>query len=190
MGFKGKAKAFVRTYGFLSCVLPYTKAEWGAPEEEDLSKGILNAIDMDSYRVEQRAVQKITLPDADAELEPVPTSGGGRRPELELDRLSNILKAFNDLLGDIAWQDRDRVGELITRTIPAQVAADAAFRNARRNSDDANARIEHDRVLARVVPGMVKDDAELFKHFMDNEGFKRWMTDRVFELACAQTGAP
>ena len=49
-----------------------------------------------------------------------------------------------------------------------------------------NARIEHDRVLARIVTGMVKDDAELFKQFMDNEGFKRWMTDRVFELACEQ----
>ena len=199
--FKGKAKAFVRTYGFLSCVLPYTNAEWEkrsiflnflisklpAPEEEDLSKGILDAIDMDSYRVEKRAVQQIMLPDEDAEIEPVPTSGGGQRPEPELDRLSNILKAFNDLFGDIRWQDRDRVGELITKTIPAQVAADAAFRNARQNSDDANARIEHDRVLARIVTGMVKDDAELFKQFMDNEGFKRWMTDRVFELACEQS---
>ena len=195
--FKGKAKAFVRTYGFLSCVLPYTNAGWEkrsiflnflisrlpAPDDEDLSKGILDAIDMDSYRVEKRAVQKILLPDADAEIEPVPASGGGHRPEPELDRLSNILKAFNDLFGDIAWQDRDRVGELITKTIPAQVAADAAFRNARQNSDAANARIEHDRVLARIVTGMVKDDAELFKQFMDNQGFKRWMTDRVFELA-------
>ena len=202
--FKGKAKAFVRTYGFLSCVLPYTNAGWEkrsiflnflisrlpAPDDEDLSKGILDAIDMDSYRVEKRAVQKIPLPDADAEIEPVPASGGGHRPEPELDRLSNILRAFNDLFGDIAWQDRDRVGELITKTIPAQVAADAAFRNARQNSDDANARIEHDRVLARIVTGMVKDDAELFKQFMDNEGFKRWMTDRVFELACEQAGSP
>ena len=201
---KAKAKAFVRTYGFLSCVLPYTNAGWEkrsiflnflisrlpAPDDEDLSKGILDAIDMDSYRVEKRAVQKILLPDADAEIDPVPASGGGHRPEPELDRLSNILKAFNDLFGDIAWQDRDRVGELITKTIPAQVAADAAFRNARQNSDDANARIEHDRVLARIVTGMVKDDAELFKQFMDNEGFKRWMTDRVFELACEQVGAP
>ena len=198
--FKGKAKAFVRTYGFLSCVLPYTNAEWEkrsiflnflisklpAPDDEDLSKGILDAIDMDSYRVEKRAVQQIMLPDEDAEIEPVPTSGGGQRPDPELDRLSNILKTFNDLFGDIAWQDRDRVGELITKTIPAQVAADVAFRNARQNSDDANARIEHDRVLARIVTGMVKDDAELFKQFMDNEGFKRWMTDRVFELACEQ----
>ena len=204
VGFKSKAKAFVRTYGFLSCVLPYTNAEWEkrsiflnflisklpAPDDEDLSKGILDAIDMDSYRVEKRAVQKIMLPDADVEIEPVPTSGGGQRPEPELDRLSNILRAFNDLFGEIAWQDRDRVGELITKTIPAQVAADVAFQNARQNSDDANARIEHDRVLARIVTGMVKDDAELFKQFMDNEGFKRWMTDRVFELACEQAAAP
>ena len=202
--FKGKAKAFVRTYGFLSCVLPYTNPAWEkrsiflnflisklpAPAEEDLSKGILDAIDMDSYRVEKRAVQKILLPDDDAEIEPVPTSGGGHVPEPELDRLSNILQAFNDLFGDIAWDDRDRVGELITKTIPAKVAADAAFRNARENSDDANARIEHDKVLARIVTGMVKDDAELFKQFMDNEDFKRWMTARVFELACDQAGAP
>ena len=198
--FKSKAKAFVRTYGFLSCVLPYTNAEWEkrsiflnflisklpAPEEEDLSKGILDAIDMDSYRVEKRAVQQIMLPDEDAEIEPVPASGGSHLAEPELDRLSNILQAFNDLFGDIAWDDRDRVGELITKTIPAKVAADAAFRNARANSDDANARIEHDKVLARIVTGMVKDDAQLFKQFMDNEDFRRWMTTVVFERACSE----
>ena len=152
-------------------------------------KGILDAIDMDSYRVEKRAVQKIMLPDEDAEIEPVPASGGGHRPEPELDRLSNILKTFNDLFGDIPWQDGDRVGQLITETIPAQVAADSAFRNARQNSDDANARIEHDKALERVVTRMVKDDAELFKQFVDNEDFRRWMTARVFELACETTPA-
>ena len=26
--FKGKAKAFLRSYGFLSAILPYTNAEW------------------------------------------------------------------------------------------------------------------------------------------------------------------
>ena len=196
--FKGKAKAFVRTYGFLSCVLPYTNAGWEersiflnfliprlpAPDDEDLSKGILDAIDMDSYRVEKLAVQQILLHDADAEIDPVPASDGGHRPEAELDRLSNILKTFNDLFGDIAWQDGDRVGQLITETIPAQVAADSAFRNARQNSDDANTRIEHDKALERIVTRMVKDDAELFKQFVDNEDFRRWMTARVFELAC------
>ena len=202
VSFKGKAKAFVRTYGFLSAVLPYTNAAWEkrsiflnflisklpAPIEEDLSKGILDAIDMDSYRVEKRAMQQIMLPDEDAEIDPVPTSDGGRRAEPELDRLSNIIRAFNDLFGDIAWQDADRVRELITETIPAKVAEDAAFKNARQNSDKENARIEHDKALVRVMTSVMKDDTELFKQFMDNASFKRWMSDAVFGLAYEQAG--
>ena len=70
------------------------------------------------------------------------------------------------------------------------MAVDAAFRNARRNSDEENARIEHDRALQRVMGSVMKDDTELFKQFMDNESFKRWMTDTVFGLACERAGAP
>jgi type I restriction enzyme R subunit len=194
--FKGKAKAFLRAYGFLSSILPYTNAGWEklsifltflvpklpAPVEEDLSKGILEAIDMDSYRVEKQAAVKIQLPDADAEIEPVPTTGGGRKPEPELDRLSNILKTFNDQFGDIPWTDTDRVHKLITEDIPNRVAADTAYQNAKKNSDKQNARIEHDKALARVMTAVLKDDTELFKHFMDNESFRRWMTDTVFGL--------
>ncbi|OFZ86045.1 MAG: DEAD/DEAH box helicase [Betaproteobacteria bacterium RBG_16_64_18] len=194
--FKGKSKVFCRTYGFLSSILPYTSADWErlsiflnflvpklpAPIEEDLSKGILEAIDMDSYRVEKQSVAKILLPDADADIEPVPTTGGGRKPEPELDRLSNIIKAFNDQFGSIPWTDSDRVHKLITKDIPARVGADTAYQNARQNSDKQNARIEHDKALARVMTAVLKDDTELFKQFSDNEGFKKWLTDTVFGL--------
>ncbi|MFH7325873.1 type I restriction endonuclease subunit R [Desulfurivibrio sp. C05AmB] len=194
--FKGKAKAFLRAYGFLSSILPYTNAEWEklsifltflvpklpAPVEEDLSKGILEAIDMDSYRVEKQAAMKIQLFDADAEIEPVPTTGGGHKLEPEIDRLSNILKVFNDQFGNIPWTDSDRVHKLITEDIPGRVSADAAYQNARKNSDKQNARIEHDKALARVMTAVLKDDTELFKQFMDNEGFRRWLTDTVFGL--------
>ena len=201
--FKGKAKAFLRAYGFLSSILPYNNAEWEklsifltflvpklpAPVEEDLSKGILEAIDMDSYRVEKQAVVKIQLPDADAEIAPVPTTGGGHKPEPELDRLSNIIKAFNDQFGNIPWTDADRIHKLITEDIPQRVAADQAYQNARQRSDKQNARIEHDKALARVMTAVLKDDTELFKQFMDNEGFRRWMTDTVFGLTYEASGA-
>ncbi|MEW5705794.1 MAG: type I restriction endonuclease subunit R [Actinomycetota bacterium] len=194
--FKGKAKAFLRTYNFLSSILPYTNAEWEklsiflnflvpklpAPKEEDLSKGILEAIDMDSYRVEKQATMRIALPDADAEIEPVPTAGGGHKPEPELDRLSNIIKAFNDQFGNIPWTDADRVRKLITEEIPARVAADTAYQNARKYSDRQNARIEHDKALSRVMTALLQDDTELFKQFSDNESFRRWLTDMVFAL--------
>ena len=201
--FKGNAKAFVRTYNFLACVLPYTNAAWEkrsiflnflipklpSPPDEDFSKGILDAIDMDSYRLEKKAMQKLVLPDENAEIEPVPLSGGGGRDEPEFDQLSNILDDFNHHFGDISWQDGDRVRQLITETIPSRVADDEAFRNARRNSDRANARIEHDKALSRVMIALMNDDTTLFKEFMDNEGFKRWMTDTVFGLAYEQAGA-
>ena len=135
---------------------------------------------MDSYRVEKRAVQQILLPDENAEIEPVPPIGGGHVPVPE--RLSSILREFNDLFGAIAWQDTDRVKEMITETIPFRVAQDAAFKNARQNSDQDNARIEHGKVLTRVMTALIKDDAELFKQFMDNDSFKRWMTETRVHL--------
>jgi len=201
--FKGNAKAFLRAYGFLSQVLPYTNADWEklsivltflvpklpAPIEEDLARGILEAIDMDSYRVEKQAAVKIQLEDADAEIGAVPTAGGGERPEPELDRLSNILRTFNDQFGNIPWTDADRVHKLITEDIPARVSADAAYENARRNSDKQNARIEHDKALGRVMTAVLRDDTELFKQFMDNESFKKWLSDMVFGLTYEKSAA-
>jgi type I restriction enzyme, R subunit len=85
-----------------------------------------------------------------------------------------------DLSGNIAWSDSDRVNRLITEDSPARVAADAAYQNARKNNDKQNARIEHDKALNRVMTAVLKDDTQLFKYFMDNDSFKRWLSDFVF----------
>jgi len=62
------------------------------------------------------------------------------------------------------------------------VAADSAYQNTQQNSDLQNARIEHDKALGRVMTAVLKDDTALFKQFMDNESFRRWLTDTVFGL--------
>lgn len=191
--FKGDAKAFVRSYGFLGAILPYANPEWEelaiflnllipklpAPKEEDLSRGILETIDMDSYRAEKRETIAIALEDEDAEIGPVPADGGGGRPEPELDRLSNIVKTFNDMFGDITWQDADRVARTVAE-LPGKVAADPAYRNAMANSDRQNARIEHDQALNRAMQDLLRDNTELFKRFSDDPDFKRWLADMSF----------
>lgn len=193
--FKGKAKAFTRTYNFLATVLPYGNADWEklstflnflvpklpAPPDDDLSKGILETIDMDSYRAEVRAQLSIALKDEDGEVGPVPTSGGGRKPEPELDRLSVIIREFNELFGAIDWTDKDKIQQMIAEEIPAKVAADKAYQNAQKNSDKQNARIEHDKALERVIIGLLSDHTELFKQFMDNQSFKKWLSDGNFQ---------
>lgn len=200
--FKGKAKAFVRTYGFLASILPYSIADWEklsiflnflipklpAPKEEDLSKGILEAIDMDSYRAEVRSAMSITLADQDAEIDPVPAAGGGHMPEPQLDRLSNILKAFNEQFGNIDWKDADKIRKVIIEEIPMKVAADRAYQNAMKNSDKQNARIEHDRALQRVIVELLADHTELFKQFSDNPAFRKWLTDTSFSMTYTGPG--
>ena len=198
--FKSKAKAFVRTYNFLALVLPYSNADWEklsiflnflipklpAPKEEDLSRGILEAIDMDSYRAEVQASLKIGLADQDAAIEPVPTSGGGRKPEPELDQLSNIIKAFNDQFGNITWNDADKIRKIIAEEIPAKVAADKAYQNAIKHNDKKTARIEHDAALQRVMIDLITDSTELFKQFSDNPSFKKWLADTIFGVTYRQ----
>ena len=202
VAFKGKAKAFVRSYGFLAAILTYGHPAWEklsiflnflipklpAPKEEDLSKGVLDAIDMDSYRVEAQAALKMAMDDADAQVEPVPPGGGGGGGEPEIDKLSNIIKTFNDLFGNIEWKDADKIAKVIAEEIPARVAQDKAYQNAQANSDKQNAKLEHDKALNRVVLELLSDHTELFKQFSDNPNFKRWLTDMVFD-ATYQPGA-
>ena len=192
--FKGKAKAFLRSYGFLATILPYTNADWEklsiflnllvpklpAPVEKDLSKGILEAIDMDSYRAEKKAVQQIQLPDEDAEIDATPTDGGGQKPEPEIDRLSSIIEDFNARFGNVEWKDKDKIDKVIAEELPAKVAADKAYQNAAANSDEQNARIELNRALERAVTDMLADHADLFKLFSDNPSFRQWLSETIF----------
>ena len=127
-----------------------------------------------------QAAIAITLPDQNAEIGPGPTSGGGFKPEPELDHLSNIVKAFNDQFGNIDWKDGDKIRKVIAEKIPAKVAADKAYQNAQKHSDRQNARIEHDKALGRVVTDLLADHTELFKQFSDNPSFKKWLADTIF----------
>ena len=137
---------------------------------------------MDSYRIEKKATIAIALPDEDAEIDPVPTKGGGFIPEPDLDILSNIIKSFNEQFGDIDWKDEDRVVQIIFEEIPAKVSADKFYKNAKENSDKQNARIEHDKALDRVMNDLLSDQTELFKQFSDNPSFKKWLADRIFSV--------
>ena len=192
--FKGSAKAFGRLYAFMSQVLPYANPEWEklsiflnflipklpAPVDEDLSKGILETVNMDSYRAEKQAAQRLSLADEDGEIDPILIGGSGGRSEPELEPLSRIVATFNETWGT-DFTDADKVAKLI-RTLPDQVVADTAYQNARRNSDPQNARIEHDAALRRLITSMVRTNTELFRAYTENPDFRAWLSDQMFWL--------
>lgn len=199
--FKSAAKAFVRTYGFLGSILPYGNAAWEklsiflnllipklpSPQTDDLSEGILAAVDLDSYRNEAREAVAIRLEDEDAEIAPVPTGKVGHIVEPEMDPLSHIISEFNDMFGNIQWNDADNVQRQLLQ-IPAMVSHDEKYRNAMKNSDEQEARTESERALQQVIFSIMADNMELFKQFQDNPSFKKWLTDMVFNLTYNKEG--
>ena len=197
--FKSCAKGFVRTYTFLAAILPFGSPKWEklsqfltllipklpSPVSEDLSKGILESIDFDSYKNNILSERSIALENIDAEIEPVPVDGGGGVSEPDLEYLSSILSAFNTRFGDIPWTDEDKV-RTILKELPVQVAKSETYQNAMRNSDSETARIESDAVLAKVMLDYMKSNMELYKTFQDNPSFKKFVQEYVFEQTYIQ----
>lgn len=195
VAFKGNAKAFVRTYDFLASILPYSNPAWEklsiflsiliqklpAPVEEDLSKGILDAIDMDSYRVEKQQRMNLMLTDSDAEIDPLPVGGGGGHgPEPELVRLSEILKTFNEQFGTL-FTDADRIFRRIKEDVFPAVSQDPAYQNAVANTPE-KARLELTAAVKKAMGPMLKDDTEFYKQFVQNESFKQFVVTFVDQL--------
>lgn len=193
--FKSSAKAFCRTYGFLGAILPYGDADWEklsiflnllipklpSPRDDDFSEGILDLIDLDSYRLEAQESMSIKLEDMDAEVFPVPAGSAGHIVNPEMDLLSSILNDFNDMFGNIDWKEPDNVRRQII-AIPDMVAKDEKYQNAIKNSDKQNARMESERALQQVIFSVMADNMELFKQFQDNPSFKKWLSDMVFNM--------
>lgn len=201
--FKSAAKAFVRTYGFLGAILPYGNAEWEklsiflnllipklpSPREEDFSQGILDSIDLENYRNEARDCLSIKLEDEDTEVAPVPSAGAPHIVNPEMDLLSVILSNFNEIFGNIDWEDPDNVKRQI-REIPAMVSRNEEYQNAMRNSDEQSARLESERALQQVIIAIMADNMELFKQFQDNPSFKKCLSNMVFNLTYNKEGKP
>lgn len=201
--FKSAAKSFVRTYGFLGAILPYGNVDWEklsiflnllipklpSPRDDDLSEGILQTIDLSSYRNEAKEAIAIKLEDADAEIAPVPAGKVGHIVEPEMDLLSKIIMDFNDMFGNINWNDADNVQRQIL-AIPEMVSKDKKYQNAMKNSDEQEARTESERALQQVIFSIMADNMELFKQFQDNPSFKKWLSDLVFNLTYNPEGKP
>ncbi|TGE31461.1 DEAD/DEAH box helicase family protein [Desulfosporosinus sp. Sb-LF] len=200
--FKSSAKTFTRTYNFLSAILPYGSVEWEkltifltllipklpSPRENDLSEGILEAVDLESYRAEAQTMMSIALEDEDAEIDPIPvgTDVGIHVPDMDF--LSNILASFHEMFGDKDWTDTEKTGKNISE-LPEIIRQDEAYQNAIKNSDRQNARVESERALKKAVMDMMSVNMEIFKAYNSDASFKQWLSDMVFNATYNMDGA-
>lgn len=129
------------------------------------------------------------LADEDGTVEPAYQVAGGTGLVPEIERLPVIVKTFNTLFGNIEWKDTDKIQQVIAEEMQARLARNKAYLNAQRDSDRQSARRGHDRALGRVVLDLLSDLTELFKLFSGSPGFKRRLSDMVFDSTYRPPGA-
>lgn len=198
--FKSSAKTFLRTYNFLSSILPYGSIEWEKlsiylsflvsklpkPDTGDADE-IIEDVELESYRLVAQDTISIKLEDVDSEIDPVPVKTDVGIPVPEYDTLSNILASFHEKWGNCGWTDEDRVRKQIA-DLPDIVEQDETYQNAMKYSDAQNARDESDRATYDAILKSLVSGTELYKAFSDdirnknNQSFKKWLLDYVFNV--------
>lgn len=199
--FKSSAKTFIRTYNFLSSILPYGSMDWEKlsifltflvsklpkPSGDDNIEEILEDIELESYRLVAHETMSIRLEDEDAEIDAVPVRTDVGIPVPELDKLSNIIATFHDIWGNCDWTDEDRIKKQVA-DLPDIVAQDEAYQNAMKHSDAQNARDESDRATREAIFKSITSGMELYTAFQDdmrnknNQSFQKWLLDFVFTM--------
>lgn len=189
--FRGKCKSYVRLYVFLAQIVPFTNPylerlyiflnhlqnKLGRQRDEDLAQGILDNIDMDSYRLQREGEFNIQL-EQGYELPSFSTDGSSMVSEPELENLSTILRTFNEKYGT-QFSDDDKVKKM-TQDLMQDVANDQEFINAFIHSDQQNAKITFDKVLAEKLINHINTNFEVFKMFNDNPEFRHDFTELLF----------
>lgn len=191
--FKSGVKSFIRTYNFLAAILPIGKIEWEkkviffeqlihrlpTPVEEDASRGILETVDLESYRLEKKNTIDIILQNENGVVEGA-RIGVGKKQETEWDSLENIISKFNNIFGNIEWKDRDNVARQI-KELPNMVMKNKKFKNALKNSDIENIKREYQSALKEVFRTIMVDNLELFGQWTNNLNFKKQLSNFVFD---------
>lgn len=191
LDFKAKVKTYVRLYIFLSQIVPFENPylerlyiflnhlqnKLGGDTPIDLAKGILDNIDMDSYRLQLESTSNLVLEQGE-DLKPIPTEMRGGVSEPEIDRLSKILQTFNDRYGT-HFEDTDKVRQM-AENIASDVAKNNELINSIKYSDEQNARITSDKVVGQELLKHITTNFDLYKLYSDNKEFKEDFSAMMF----------
>lgn len=97
-----------------------------------------------------------------------------------LNRLSQIIKTFNDIFGTL-FTDDGRIAKRIREDIAPKVAANAAYQNAKENTRHT-ARMAPDQALGKAMQILLKEDTQIYKVFVENDSFRRSVGDIVYAM--------
>ncbi|WP_293139993.1 hypothetical protein [Okeania sp. SIO3I5] len=194
--FQNKGRSFVRNYQFLVQVKSFKNSYWESLnaflkllvnklpklDNSDSSAGIINSVDIESYRIELLGSQSISL-NRENTLSPVAENIVRGNSENKSDKISQIIQEFNNRFGgSITWQNEDKVWKFLLEELPEKVRKDGEYQNARNYSDPQNAKLTFENKFHQELRRFIREYIEEYRQFTDNKNFREWLINTLFNL--------
>ncbi|OZH53577.1 hypothetical protein AFK68_16690 [Hydrocoleum sp. CS-953] len=194
--FQNKARSFVRNYQFLVQVKSFKNSDWESLntflkllfsklpklDNYDLSAGIINSVDIESYRVELLGSQSISLTRKNT-LSPIAENIVRGNSENKSDKISQIIQEFNNRFGgSIVWQNQDKTWKFLLEELPEKVRKDGEYQNAINYSDPQNAKLTFENKFSQELRRYIREHLEEYRQFTDNKNFREWLINTLFNL--------
>ncbi|EDP6927321.1 type I restriction endonuclease subunit R [Campylobacter upsaliensis] len=189
--FYTKAKVYLREYAFLAQILPFNDIELEklsillkmliakivSPRTEDLAKGILNNVDLNSIRIILESKKDISL-SSNGELSPAEADDSSKK-EVELERLSNIVREFNTKFGSVDFGTNEKIAKELM-DLKDDIAKEQTFRDSL--GDEQNARRLFADIFKIQYLQFFKRNKDFFTQLDNKEEFKERVSNVIYEM--------
>ncbi|ENR0324261.1 type I restriction endonuclease subunit R [Campylobacter upsaliensis] len=189
--FYTKARVYLREYSFLAQILPFNDIELeklsillkmlitkiAPPRTEDLAKGILNNVDLNSIRIILESKKDISL-SSNGELSPAGADGSSKK-EVELERLSNIVREFNTKFGSVDFGTNEKIAKELM-DLKDDIAKEQTFRDSL--GDEQNARRLFADIFKIQYLQFFKRNKDFFTQLDNKEEFKERVSNAIYEM--------
>lgn len=146
--------------------------------ENPLPYEVLEAIDMESYKVERKGEVNVALENKEGEIDPMGGGGDGRGIDMEeTDALSRIIKEINERYGT-NFNDADRV---ILNDLSARLLKSEVLQGSIKNNSKDSAKLKFDSLFQGELVGVLDNHFSLYQKLDQSPELKRFVQDRVFE---------
>ncbi|MDQ5954590.1 MAG: type restriction enzyme subunit [Patescibacteria group bacterium] len=146
--------------------------------ENPLPYEVLEAIDMETYKVEKKVETNVLLENKDGEIDPMGGGGDGHTgPEDEIDMLSKIIKEINDRYGT-NFSDSDKV---ILNDLSLRLLKSDILQGSVKNNSKDSAKLKFDQLFQDELVGVLDNHFNLYQKLDQNPELKKFVQERVFE---------
>lgn len=193
--FYTKARVYLREYSFLAQILPFNDIELeklhillkmlitkiAPPRTEDLAKGIVNNVDLESIRIILESKKDIELEEDKGGVKPSSADGSSKK-EVELERLSNIVKAFNDKFGNIDFGTDENITKSLVE-LKENIANNQTLKDSL--GDKQNARKLFAEIFKNKYLDFYLENSPFLEQLGDKQAeFKEKISSVIFEMIC------